>query len=97
MKRLGIALVSAASGLISGAAVYYLLFSVLRTNQLAAQIAAVILTLVVAFGLALLLARQTRGVVPSLLLTAVAIPVLLVGFLACGLVWSILALLIQGG
>lgn len=97
MKRIGIALVSAASGLISGAAVYYLLFSMLRTNQLVAQIAAVILTLVVAFALALLLSRQTHGGIASLLLTAVVIPVLLIGFLACGLVWAILGLMIQGG
>lgn len=97
MKRIGIALVSAAGGLVSGAAAYYLLFTMLRTNQLAAQIAAVVLTLVVAFGLALLFTRQIPGKVSSLVLTAVALPVLFVGFLACGLVWTILSLLLQGG
>jgi ABC-type polysaccharide transport system permease subunit len=97
LKRIGIALVSAASGLLGGAVVYYLLYSVLRVNQLAAQIAAVILTLVVAFGLAVLLARQSRGVAASLILTAIAVPTLLVGFLACGLVWTILSVLLQGG
>lgn len=97
MKRIGIALVSAASGLLGGAVVYYLLYSVLRANQLAAQIAAAILTLVIAFGLAVLLARQSGGVVASLILTAIAVPVLLLGFLACGLVWTILSVLLQGG
>ncbi len=96
MKRIGIALVSAASGLVGGAVVYYLLYNVLRTSQLAAQIAAVLLTLVIAFGLALLLSRQTRGVVTSLVLTAVAVPVLLVGFLACGLAWTLVSVMLQG-
>lgn len=97
MKRIGIALVSAASGLLGGAVVYYLLDSVLRTNQLAAQIAAVIVTLLIAFALAVPLSRPTRGVVTNLILTAIAVLVLLVVFLACGLGWTLLSVMLQGG
>mgnify|MGYP003602612912 CR=1 FL=1 len=97
MKRIGTALVSAASGLLGGVVVYYLLYNVLRANQLAAQIASVILTLLIAFGLAVLLSRQTKGTVTNLVLTAIAVPVLLAIFLVCGLMWTILAVMVQGG